>query len=165
MNAWGPHSSGRHRRRPDCPLPKWVRGPSPVGAARRRRARIATGSKVTTEYPTLGESLRRNRIWGNFSTGAAEEFGESHEYCAPGRTTAREMLVAAAATLWKVPCRNARGDTASLPTIPCRRDRHPYGAVASLAAHMHPPGQCAAKDPKDWKIAASRCRGSIRATS
>ena len=28
-------------------------------------------SKVTTEYPTPGESVKRNRIWGEFSTGGS----------------------------------------------------------------------------------------------
>ncbi|RYE87151.1 MAG: twin-arginine translocation signal domain-containing protein, partial [Hyphomicrobiales bacterium] len=28
-------------------------------------------AKVTTEYPTPGQNLARNRVWGNFSTGGA----------------------------------------------------------------------------------------------
>ena len=28
-------------------------------------------AKVTTEYPTPGQSLARNRVWGNFSTGGS----------------------------------------------------------------------------------------------
>ena len=36
-------------------------------------------SKVSTEYPTPGQNLARNRIWGNFSTGGSRGVRESHE--------------------------------------------------------------------------------------
>ena len=32
-------------------------------------------SKVTTEYPTPGQNLARNRVWQSYSTGAAESLG------------------------------------------------------------------------------------------
>jgi isoquinoline 1-oxidoreductase beta subunit len=35
-------------------------------------------SKVTTEYPTPGENLRRDRVWGSFSTGGSRGIRESH---------------------------------------------------------------------------------------
>ncbi len=36
-------------------------------------------SKVTTEYPTPGENVRRNRVWRNFSTGGSRGIRESTE--------------------------------------------------------------------------------------
>ncbi len=36
-------------------------------------------SKVTTEYPTPGESLRRKRVWGSYSTGGSRGIRDSHE--------------------------------------------------------------------------------------
>lgn len=109
-------------------------------------------SKVTTEYPTPGESLRRNRIWGNFSTGGSRGIRESHEYVRQGGATAREMLVAAAATLWKVPVQECSAANSVITHNPSGRTVT-YGAVASLAAHMQPPVNVRLKDPKDWKIA------------
>ena len=37
-------------------------------------------SKVSTEYPTPGQNLARNRVWGNFDTGGSRGIRESHEY-------------------------------------------------------------------------------------
>ncbi|NNJ91061.1 MAG: molybdopterin-dependent oxidoreductase, partial [Gammaproteobacteria bacterium] len=41
-------------------------------------------SKVTTEYPTPGESLARDRAWGSFSTGGSQGIRGSHEYVREG---------------------------------------------------------------------------------
>ena len=60
-------------------------------------------SKVTTEYPTPGENVRRGRVWKNFSTGGSRGIRESNQYVREGGAIAREMLIAAAASEWKVP--------------------------------------------------------------
>ena len=60
-------------------------------------------SKVTTEYPTPGQSLARKRAWGDFSTGGSRGIRESHEYVRKGGAAARMMLIQAAANEWKVP--------------------------------------------------------------
>src|SRR5512132_2540915 len=60
-------------------------------------------SKVTTEYPTPGQSVARKRVWGNFSTGGSRGIRDSHQYVREGGATARVMLVQAAANAWGVP--------------------------------------------------------------
>ena len=60
-------------------------------------------SKVTTEFPTPGENLKRGRVWKNFSTGGSRGVRELHEYVRQGGAAAREMLIQAAANEWKVP--------------------------------------------------------------
>ena len=60
-------------------------------------------NKVTWEYPTPGENLKRNRVWKNFSTGGSRGIRESNQYVREGGAMAREMLIAAAAAQWKVP--------------------------------------------------------------
>src|SRR6266511_1004102 len=60
-------------------------------------------SKVTTEYPTPGQSVARKRAWGDFSTGCSRGIRTSQEYVRKGGATARVMLVQAAANEWKVP--------------------------------------------------------------
>ena len=47
-------------------------------------------AKVTTEYPTPGQNLARNRAWGNFSTGGSRGIRESHEYVRKGGAAARD---------------------------------------------------------------------------
>ncbi|GAB3389766.1 molybdopterin cofactor-binding domain-containing protein [Azotobacter armeniacus] len=41
-------------------------------------------SKVTIEYPTPGQNLARDRVWGNFSTGGSRGIRESQEYVRRG---------------------------------------------------------------------------------
>src|SRR5437016_272998 len=60
-------------------------------------------SKVSTEYPTPGQSVARKRVWGDFSTGGSRGIRMSHEYVRKGGAAARMMLVQAAANEWKVP--------------------------------------------------------------
>src|SRR6266480_4451798 len=59
--------------------------------------------KVKTEYPTPGQNLARNRVWGDMSTGGSRGIRGSQDYVRKGGATAREMLIQAAANQWKVP--------------------------------------------------------------
>src|SRR5271155_5343927 len=60
-------------------------------------------SKVTTEFPTPGQSVARKRAWGDFSTGGSRGIRTSQDYVRKGGATARMMLIQAAADEWKVP--------------------------------------------------------------
>ena len=53
----------------------------------------ANWAKVTTEYPTPGQNLARNRVWGNFGTGGSQGIRQSNEYVRKGGASARMMLV------------------------------------------------------------------------
>src|SRR3989442_11779887 len=108
-------------------------------------------SKVTTEYPTPGQSVARKRVWGNFSTGGSRGIRESNEYVRKGGATARVMLVQAAADGWKVPaseCNAANSVIAAKRTGGTRA----YGKVAEAAAKLKQPAEVALKDPKEWKL-------------
>jgi len=108
-------------------------------------------TKVTTEYPTPGENLKRNRIWKNFSTGGSRGIRESNQYVREGGATAREMLIAAAAAEWKVPAGEC---TAANSTVTHKSGKKlTYGHLAAAAAKLDPPKDVKLKDPKDWKIA------------
>jgi isoquinoline 1-oxidoreductase beta subunit len=109
-------------------------------------------SKVTTEYPTPGENLSRNRVWGNFSTGGSRGIRESHEYVRKGGATAREMLIAAAAAEWRVPVTECFAANSVITHRPSNR-RVSFGKVATAAASITPPKDVTLKDPKQWKIA------------
>jgi len=109
-------------------------------------------SKVTTEYPTPGENLARERVWKNFSTGGSRGIRESEDYVRRGGAAAREMLLAAAAAEWKAPVGECSVDKGVIAHKPSGRTTT-YGKVASAAAKMTPPADIVLKDPKDWTIA------------
>jgi len=109
-------------------------------------------SKVTTEYPTPGQNLARDRVWGNFSTGGSRGIRESHEYVRRGGATAREMLIAAAAAEWQVPATECFAANSVITHRPSSR-KTTFGKVAAAAARLPPPKEVALKDPKSWKIA------------
>jgi isoquinoline 1-oxidoreductase beta subunit len=109
-------------------------------------------SKVTTEFPTPGQSLARNRVWGNFQTTGSRGTRESHDYMRKGGATARLMLVQAAANAWNVPvseCTAANG----VVTHQASGRSFAYGKLADAAAKLDPPKDVPLKDAKDWKIA------------
>jgi isoquinoline 1-oxidoreductase beta subunit len=109
-------------------------------------------AKVTTEYPTPGQNLARNRVWGNFSTGGSRGVRESHDYVRKGGAAARMMLVQAAADTWKVPAAECSVASGVITHTPSGR-KTSYGKVAAAAARLAPPADVPLKDPKDWKVA------------
>lgn len=107
--------------------------------------------KVTTEYPTPGENLARDRVWRDFSTGGSRGIRGSHDYVREGGAAARLMLIQAAATRWGVPvseCSVAKGVITHGPS----GDTLTYGAVADDASKITPPTDITLKDPSEWKI-------------
>jgi isoquinoline 1-oxidoreductase subunit beta len=108
--------------------------------------------KVSTEYPTPGENLKRNRAWGNFSTGGSRGVRESHDYVRKGGAAARMMLVQAAAGQWQVPAAECTVSKGVITHGPTKRTLR-YGQVATAAAKLTPPTEVALKDPKTWTIA------------
>ena len=111
-------------------------------------------SKVTTEFPTPGQSVARKRAWGDFSTGGSRGIRTSQEYVRKGGATARMMLVQAAANEWKVPASECTASD-SVITHKASGKTTTYGRVVEAAAKLTPPADAdiKLKDPKDWKIA------------
>src|SRR2546421_12590542 len=70
----------------------------------------ADWAKATIEHPTPGESVKRKRPWGAYSTGGSRGIRESHEYVRQGGAAARLMLIQAAANEWKVPAGEITAD-------------------------------------------------------
>lgn len=109
-------------------------------------------SKVTTEYPTPGQSVARKRAWGDFSTGGSRGIRTSQDYVRRGGATARVMLVQAAANEWKVPASECKAANGVITHTPSGKTTT-YGKVAEAAAKLEPPADVKLKDPKDWTIA------------
>ncbi len=112
-------------------------------------------AKVTTEYPTPGQSVARKRPWGSFATGGSQGIRGSQDYVRKGGAAARMMLVQAAANEWKVPaseCTVAKGVIAHAASSRTTT----FGKAAPAAAKLTAPADVKLKDPKDWQIAGKR---------
>ncbi len=112
-------------------------------------------AKVQTEYPTPGQSLKRNRVWGSFSTGGSQGIRQSNTYVRQGGAAARLMLIQAAADAWSVSADQCRAAN-SIITHPASGRITSYGKVATAAGKLSPPAAVALKDPKDWRLAGKR---------
>ena len=108
-------------------------------------------SKVSTEFPTPGQSVARKRAWGDFSTGGSRGIRTSQEYVRKGGATARVMLVQAAANEWKVPASECTAANSVITHTPSGKTTT-YGKVVEAAAKLEPPADVKLKDPKDWKL-------------
>ncbi len=117
----------------------------------------ANWAKVTAEYPTPGQNLARNRVWGNFGTGGSQGIRQSNDYVRKGGAAARMMLVQAAADEWKVPASECSAASSVITHSPTGRTVN-YGKVAEAAGKLTAPlpATVVLKDPKDWKIAGKR---------
>ena len=117
----------------------------------------ANWAKVSAEYPTPGQNLARNRVWGNFGTGGSQGIRQSQEYVRKGGAAARMMLVQAAANEWNVPASECRAAASVITHTPSGRTTT-YGKVAVSAGKLKAPEAAAVvlKDPKDWKLAGKR---------
>jgi len=108
-------------------------------------------SKVKAEFAPPHENRRRDRVWGNMSTGASRSISTSQNDLRRAGATARAMLIAAAAAQWKVPPTECTATQGVIAHRPSGRSIT-YGRVAAAAADIAPPAQVALKDPQDWKL-------------
>ncbi len=109
-------------------------------------------TRVRTEYPTPGENLARDRVWGSMSTGGSWGIRGSHSYVRKGGAVARHLLVQAAADAWGVPMEECATADSVITHLPSGRNTT-YGRVAAVAADGFPPFQVELKDPADWTLA------------
>lgn len=109
-------------------------------------------SRVTTEYPTPGQNVARNRVWGNFQTAGSRGIRDSQDYVRKGGAAARQMLIQAAANEWKVQAADCTVDKGVISHAASGKTTT-YGKVAMAASQLQPPAEVQLKDPKDWKIA------------
>lgn len=108
-------------------------------------------SKVVTEYPTPGENLKRDRVWGSFATGGSQGIRGSYEYVLEGGAAARMMLIEAAANAWGVPVGECTAANSTITHNPSGQTVT-FGAVADEAAKVAPPIDIKLKKQSEWKI-------------
>ena len=116
-------------------------------------------SKVTTEMPTPGQSLARQRAWGDMSTGGSRGIRTSHDYVRRGGAAARQMLMQAAANRWHVPVGEVMTQAGVITHALSGRTLS-YGKVADDAAKLTPPemAKITLKKPSQWRIAGKSMR-------
>ncbi|MEM7328500.1 MAG: molybdopterin cofactor-binding domain-containing protein [Pseudomonadota bacterium] len=107
--------------------------------------------KVTTEYPTPGENLARERIWRDYSTGGSQGIRGSQDYVREGAAAAKAMLIEAAANEWGVPASECTSENSIITHGPSGQTTT-YGKVAGAASQLPPPLDVTVKDPSQWKI-------------
>ena len=111
----------------------------------------ADWDKVTTEYPTPGQNLARERVWRDFSTGGSQGIRGSQDYVREGAAAAKAMLIEAAANEWGVPASECSSADSVITHGPTGNTKT-YGEVANAAAQLAPPLEVTLKDPSEWKI-------------
>ena len=109
-------------------------------------------ARVSSEFASPNEHIRRKRIWGSMSTGGSQGVRSSQDYVRRAGAAARVMLINAAAARWKVPAAECAAERGVISHGPSRR-RLRYGEVAAEAAKLEPPKDVVLRDPTDWKIA------------
>lgn len=108
-------------------------------------------TKVRTEYPTPGQNLARDRVWGDFLTGGSRGIRASHDYVREGGAAARIMLVQAAANRWGVPPEECSVANSVITHTPSGKTLR-FGEVVVDAAALTPPESVTLKDPSEWKL-------------
>ncbi|MGE5823482.1 MAG: molybdopterin cofactor-binding domain-containing protein [Bacteroidota bacterium] len=109
-------------------------------------------AKVSAEFASPNENVRRDRAWGSMSTGGSQGVRSSQDYVRKAGAAAREMLIAAAAAQWKVRASDCSAGKGVITHGPTQRKLR-YGQVAAQAAKLRPPQDVALRDAEDWKIA------------
>jgi isoquinoline 1-oxidoreductase subunit beta len=109
-------------------------------------------TKVSTEFVSPEENTRRERIWGDMSTGASRSIAASQLYLRQAGATAREMLIAAAAARWRVPASECVAAASVITHRPSGR-KITFGAIAEAASQVPPPVDVKLKDPSEWTLA------------
>jgi isoquinoline 1-oxidoreductase subunit beta len=114
-------------------------------------------AKVSAEFASPNENLRRHRVWGSMSTGGSQGVRSSQDYVRKAGAAARAMMIAAAAAQWKVSAAQCSAHEGVVTHVPTGR-RLRYGELAGRAAKLRPPAEVVLRDPKDWKIAGKPVR-------
>ncbi len=116
-------------------------------------------AKVSTEYPSPGQSFARKRPWGEMSTGGSRGIRISEDYVRRGAAAARVMLLQAAANDWKVPVAELSVGKGVITHTASGRVTS-YGKVAAAASKLAPPDpkSLTLKKPTDWKVAGKPMR-------
>ncbi|MGE3916317.1 MAG: molybdopterin cofactor-binding domain-containing protein, partial [Hyphomicrobiaceae bacterium] len=122
-------------------------------------------ARVRIEPVAPGDSLRRNRAWGDFSTSNSRSIRTLQLVMREAGAAARSMLLDAAALAWNAPRAELVTDGGKV-FHPQTARVTTYGRLADAAAKLTPPSRAALqlRRPEDWRIAGKPLR-SLDATA
>jgi isoquinoline 1-oxidoreductase subunit beta len=122
----------------------------------------ADWSHVRVENAPVDPAYRNPRARSQF-TGNAESVRSFYTLLRTMGAAAREMLIAAAASTWRVPPASCKAEASTVIHVPTGR-RLRYGELAERAARLPVPQQPALKPPEQWSLVGrSLPRGDIPA--
>ncbi|QWD90006.1 xanthine dehydrogenase family protein molybdopterin-binding subunit [Polynucleobacter sp. MWH-Braz-FAM2G] len=107
--------------------------------------------KVSYDYPSPAENLKRNKVWGSYSTGGSRGIRTSELYVRKGGAAARMMLIQAAANQWNVPASECVAENSVITHQPTGK-KTTFGKVSVAASQLEVPKDPPLKDPKEWKL-------------
>ena len=107
--------------------------------------------KVSYDYPSPGENLKRNKVWGSYSTGGSRGIRTSEQYVRKGGAAARMMLIQAAANQWNVPAAECVAKDSVITHTPSGK-KTTFGKVSIAASQLEVPKDAPLKDPKEWTL-------------
>jgi len=107
--------------------------------------------KVSYDYPSPGENLKRNKVWGSYSTGGSRGIRTSEQYVRKGGAAARMMLIQAAANQWNVPASECVAKDSVITHTPSGK-KTTFGKVSVAASQLEVPKDAPLKDPKEWTL-------------
>lgn len=109
--------------------------------------------QIRVESAPADAKLYGNLAWGGTAqgTGGSTSLTNSWDQLRQAGAAAREMLIAAAAALWKVEPSALKAENGGV-VYPQSQRRATYGELAAKAAELAPPQNVKLKAPADWKI-------------
>jgi len=107
--------------------------------------------KVSYEYPSPGENVKRKLAWGSYSTGGSRGIRTSEQYVRKGGAAARIMLIQAAANQWNVSAAECVAKDSVITHTPTGK-KTTFGKVSVAASQLEVPKDVPLKDPKEWTL-------------
>src|ERR1700722_7730377 len=108
-------------------------------------------SRVRTEYGDIHENVVRGRPWGDMVTAGSLAIRASQSYLRKAGAQARTMLIAEAASRWRVPVDTCHAG-ASRVDHPATSRSLRYGELAGGAACRPIPVHVELKSPSQWRL-------------
>lgn len=110
---------------------------------------------VKPEYASANRNVRDNKVYGTLSTGGSRAVREQGEFVQQAGASARERLIAAAATRWNVPASECAAAMSKITHKPSGRTFR-FGELAAEAAAIKLDKEPALKRPDQYKFIGRR---------
>ncbi|MBO6826944.1 MAG: xanthine dehydrogenase family protein molybdopterin-binding subunit [Sneathiella sp.] len=109
----------------------------------------ADWNKVAIEFAPADNSKYANLLFGMQGTGGSTAIANSYMQYRQAGAAARQLLIEAAAKMWKVPAADIRIENSILMN---GNNKAHFGEFAAMAAKMPVPEKPAIKEPKDFRL-------------